>query len=471
MNIFKISLNKTYLRKTLSRLSLICLLASGCSAFAANEQDHDNHPHESKAQSDHKSHDNHREEHEDHEDDDDHEKNKDHQNHEKHSSHSGHGAHGDEHAEFEKGPHGGRLLKDKKFTVELAIFERGVPPEYRAWGSYKGKALNPDEWNLNVKLERLGGRVDDFKFVPSGDFLLGQGVVEEPHSFDVSVSANYKGKTYRWEFESHEGRIEMTSELAKEVGLGLGTAGSGIIHETILLYGRTVPDPQKISHITARFPGLIRSVKPQLGDKVKAGDVVAIIEANDSLQRYSVKAPIDGIVVKLHANPGEFASDQHLMTIADYSKVWVDLNVFPRDALRIQANQPVTIRMGPSSGQSTVRYLNPGDGKSPNVIARVPLDNPNKLWTPGLLVEGNVTVAKFPVPLVVDNRAVQSFRDWQVVFIKVDNTYEIRPLELGRSDGHFTEVLAGLNPGDHYVVENSYLLKADLEKSGASHDH
>ena len=51
------------------------------------------------------------------------------------------------------------------------------------------------------------------------------------------------------------------------------------------------------------------------------------------------------------------------------------------------------------------------------------------------------------------------------------NVYEIRPLELGRSDGHFTEVLGGLNAGDIYVVENSYLLKADLEKSGASHDH
>jgi acetyl/propionyl-CoA carboxylase alpha subunit len=42
---------------------------------------------------------------------------------------------------------------------------------------------------------------------------------------------------------------------------------------------------------------------------------------------------------------------------------------------------------------------------------------------------------------------------------------------LGRSDGRFTEVLAGLQAGDRYVVENSYLIKADIEKSGASHDH
>ena len=54
---------------------------------------------------------------------------------------------------------------------------------------------------------------------------------------------------------------------------------------------------------------------------------------------------------------------------------------------------------------------------------------------------------------------------------QVDDTYEIRPLELGRSDGNLTEVLGGLQAGDRYVVENSYLIKADIEKSGASHDH
>ena len=57
------------------------------------------------------------------------------------------------------------------------------------------------------------------------------------------------------------------------------------------------------------------------------------------------------------------------------------------------------------------------------------------------------------------------------MFIQVDDTYEIRPLELGTSDGTLTEVLEGLQAGDRYVVDNSYLIKADIEKSGASHDH
>jgi cobalt-zinc-cadmium efflux system membrane fusion protein len=105
------------------------------------------------------------------------------------------------------------------------------------------------------------------------------------------------------------------------------------------------------------------------------------------------------------------------------------------------------------------------------LVAHAPLDNSLGHWTPNQSLEAAVTVAEISVALMIDNRALQSFRDWQVVFIQVGDTYEIRPLELGQSDGQFTEVLGGLNAGDRYVVDNSYLLKADLEKSGASHDH
>lgn len=100
-----------------------------------------------------------------------------------------------------------------------------------------------------------------------------------------------------------------------------------------------------------------------------------------------------------------------------------------------------------------------------------PVDNSAGNWVPNQAVEGWVSIAETPVPLRIENRALQSFRDWQLVFIKVGDTYEIRPLELGRSDGVYSEVLSGLNPGDEYVVDNAYVLKADLEKSGASHDH
>lgn len=373
--------------------------------------------------------------------------------------------------EVPRGPHGGRLLTDGDFALELAIFEEGVPPEYHAWAYLNDQELALRDWELTVSLRRLGGRVDNFDFAPASGFQLGQGIVEEPHSFDVSVNARHQGRNHSWNYPSYEGRMQLADALAAELHVETAVAGPGILHQSILLYGKTTPDPQGVSHVTARYPGLIRSISAELGQRVQAGDRLIVIEANSSLQPYTITAPIDGMVIQRHANPGEVAGEQSLLTIADYSRVWVDLDVFPGDARLIQPGQSVQIRIGELSAASNILFLNPGAGDSPNVVARVPLDNPEGVWTPGLLVEGDVMVADIPVPLMIDNRALQGFRDWQVVFIKVGETYEIRPLTLGRTDGRFTEVLEGLNSGDAYVVINSYLIKADLEKSGASHDH
>ena len=49
--------------------------------------------------------------------------------------------------------------------------------------------------------------------------------------------------------------------------------------------------------------------------------------------------------------------------------------------------------------------------------------------------------------------------------------FEVRPLELGRSDGQWVEVVKGLSAGERYAATNSFVLKAELGKSGATHDH
>ena len=88
-----------------------------------------------------------------------------------------------------------------------------------------------------------------------------------------------------------------------------------------------------------------------------------------------------------------------------------------------------------------------------------------------MTVKGNVLVDEKQVPLAVKTSALQKYRDFTVVFGKVGNTYEVRMLDLGMSDGEKVEVLNGLKPDTEYVTENSFLIKADIEKSGASHDH
>lgn len=82
-----------------------------------------------------------------------------------------------------------------------------------------------------------------------------------------------------------------------------------------------------------------------------------------------------------------------------------------------------------------------------------------------------VVAAETKVPVAVAVDAVQDLRDWKVVFGRYGDAFEARPLELGRSDGRHVEVLAGLQAGERYAAKNSYVIKAELGKAGASHDH
>ncbi len=370
-----------------------------------------------------------------------------------------------------KGPHNGRLLNDGKFTVELAIFERGVPPEYRVWATQDGKPISPKDWQLAVELTRLGGKVDKFRFVAQDDFLRSQSEVTEPHSFDVSVTATYKNQKHHWQFPSYEGRVQLGEAIAKQSGLTTAVAGAGKIQQLVKVYGQVIADPEQVRQLKARFPGVIRSVKAQIGTEVKAGETLATVEANESLRGYSITSPIAGTVIARNANEGEMTNDQPLFTVANYSQLTLSLPVFPGDAGRVHQGQALMVVSGDNAFKTEISSITPAGESSPLFTARARLANSDNRWTVGTWVDAHISVAEIPVPLMIDNRALQTFRDWQVVFIQVGDVYEIRPLELGQTDGQFTEVLAGLNNGDRYVLENSYLLKADLEKSGASHDH
>jgi cobalt-zinc-cadmium efflux system membrane fusion protein len=92
-------------------------------------------------------------------------------------------------------------------------------------------------------------------------------------------------------------------------------------------------------------------------------------------------------------------------------------------------------------------------------------------FRPGMGVEGSFAIGEQSVPLAVRTRAIQRFRDFEVVFARVGNTYEVRMLKIGRRTPEWTEVLGGLEPGTDYVADGAFLIRADIEKSGASHDH
>lgn len=381
---------------------------------------------------------------------------------------------GDTHeGETAKGPHGGKWFEQGNFALELVLYETGVPPEFHVYTYKNGEMLSPDAVDVSVALTRLDGEVNRFEFAPLKEYLRGDGVVTEPHSFDVRIQARHAGEQYEWTYSTYEGRTEIPQALADDAGIETETAGPAVITETIPLTGRVQADPARVAQVRARFPGVVQDIRAEIGERVEAGQTLARIQSNESLQTYSLKAPIDGVILQRNLNVGAPTGDAALFVISDLSQVWVELDAFSRDVDRIEAGQKAVIEtLDGRRVPGTVSYVSPvAAHASQTVQARVVLDNPQRKLRPGQFVRGKITVAEHEVPLAVRESAIQRFRDFKVVFARIGDTYEVRMLELGRRNGEWAEVLGGLKPGTEYVTGNSYLIKADVEKSGASHDH
>ncbi|HWS27475.1 MAG TPA: efflux RND transporter periplasmic adaptor subunit [Xanthomonadales bacterium] len=377
-------------------------------------------------------------------------------------------------ADYERGPHRGRMLRDGDFALEVTIFETGVPPEFRLYAYQGDQPLPPASVDAQIELTRLGNVIDKFSFRADGDVLVGSGVVTEPHSFDVRVEATVAGKKHAWSYASHEGRTTIAADIAEASGIGTDRAGPAIIRESVSALGSISIDVNRLARVRARFPGIVREVHAGFGDSVARGAPLAVVESNDSLRSYTLTAPISGVVTLRNTNVGDVAGDEPLFEITDLSEVWADLHVFGKDLERVAPGQSLTLTstVGEHQVQAQVdRILPIAAANSQSAVARVRLPNADGRWRPGLAVNAEIAVAEHTVPLAVKVSGLQPFRDFTVVYAQVGETYEVRMLDLGRRDGDYVEVLGGIDPGTSYVSEQSFLIRADVEKSGASHDH
>lgn len=270
----------------------------------------------------------------------------------------------------------------------------------------------------------------------------------------------------------HSTRIE--ASIAKEAGVRLSTAQSGSIKRHIQIYGRLVTPPTHHAQVQARFPGLIVSLKANTGDAVTAGQVLAIVESNESLRRYEVKAPISGVIQERWLNQGQITTDAPLFTLVNQNELWAELNIFPSQRHEIQVGQHVHVRHNGHDHDSIIASITPAlasgtNAAMPYVIARVLLNNKHHDMAPGDKVMADIGAEEVPVAVRVEKVAIQEMDGQPVVFIHKNATYEASPVVLGVQDDSYVEIKHGLQQGDEYVLHNSYLLKADIDKSEAEH--
>ena len=358
--------------------------------------------------------------------------------------------------------------------------------------------------------------------------------------------------------EDHEddGLIRLSSDEQKEFDIVLARAEASSLEQYVDLPGEIVLNSDQVAHVVPRVAGIIRDVKKKQGDRVRKGDVMAVIESRDladakaeflaagernglaslnfareerlwdkkitseqeyldarqaqvetrialrsaeqklhalgftddylqalpeladaTYTLYEIKAPFKGIVIQKHISLGEVLEDNaEAFVIADLSTVWVDLQIYQKDLAAIRKGQQVVIQVGHGvpDARGVVDFVAPLLGEETRTaLARVVLDNKGGDYRPGMFVTTRVAVSKIPVNLAVAKSALQNVEGQTVVFVKRAEGFESQPIEVGRQNTVNVEVISGLKPGDVYVSEGAFTLKAQLAKGafGDGHNH
>lgn len=460
-------------------------------------------------------------------------------------------AHGDGHAEHstpapdqastERGQHGGKLFRDGNFALELKIFEEGVEPQLRLYAYQDNQLIPPQQWQAQVHIQRLD-TAETIRFRPEADYLLGDQVIYEPHSFVVDLKVTHTGKPHTFTWTQLEGRVRIPQASINSSGLEILTVEpkSFAVQQSYSGALQLMPTQQAI--VTSNSAGTIQRVFKTVGQSVRQGEVLAWIEsrelislraqhqsavqqlqlAQSHLQReqrlwqekvspeqdyltakhqvaqakiavdevsrliaslgavagtdhIEVRAPIDGVISASPALTGLYVPSQQILFELANTRVLQALVQVPEQQLaEIHPQQTASITSKNSLLRTTgrVQYISPTFSSATRTAqVTVQVDNASGQWHAGQLVDIAIQTKTHRANLAVREDALQTFRDWTVVYIQVGDDFEIRPVELGQRGDGAVEVLSGLQVGQRYAAGNAYLLTAELGKAGATHDH
>lgn len=305
--------------------------------------------------------------------------------------------------------------------------------------------------------------------------------------------------------------------------------------------GSITYDPNRVSHIGARTQGRVTAVRADIGQAVRSGQVLAVLESPEvgqlrveerearelvgiarenfarerrleqqgitsrkelleaeaelrraeSAQRsaserlrvlgagagrgaqFTLISPFTGVVVDRNASLSEMAGPETtLFTVADLSRVWIELDVFERDLARVRMGQPVRITVAAYPARTFIgRIVQLGqvlDSAKRTARARVEIPNGDRALKPGMFAKASIEVgAAGGFVAVVPRAAVQEVEGKQVVFVPGTKPGEFRavPVELGETlEGGLVAIRAGIRPGAAVVVTGAFALRSELQK-------
>ncbi len=428
-------------------------------------EDHSEHGHD-EADKDHKAH--------DHGDTDgDHENSGDanHSKHDEKEDHEGHEDH-DDHSD-----HSDKITLSEK---ALKLFDLKIEP-VRRQNLYR-KITAPARVTFNIEdMAHVGatvsGRVSDIRYrigdkVRKGEVLL---VLNSPQLGMVQSDFLQKLseiEVARITLEVAETEYKRAKILVEGKGISqaefLRIKGRFKVEKSVLL---TANATAQAAENNLHLLGMSQERVDKLS---RSGEVDPV---------YPIFAPIDGEIIARKATIGEVVSPENdaLMTIADLSGLWVIASVPDVKMRFVEVGARAFIRsdaIGADVLEGTVTYIAPAlDERTRTGQIRIEVESGHSGLHPGMF--GSVQI--FPKGdeisntfLAVPRSAVFTVEGGPAVFVMDSsqaNVFEKRPVVIGPVIDDYVPVLSGLSAGERVVIDGGFILKAELGKEGAAHEH
>jgi len=242
------------------------------------------------------------------------------------------------------------------------------------------------------------------------------------------------------------------------------------------LYSPTLVNAQEeyLEALKSKNQRLIRSSRDRLLSlDISVDQIDKLRKTRKVKQNVTFRAPQDGIVTSLNTPQGMFVKPAtRIMSLVDLSKVWVQVEIFERQASWVKEGQPAEMSLAFLPGQiweGDVVYVYPElDKKTRTLRVRLQFDNPDESLKPNMYANVKLyTGIKENILYVPREAIIDSGRMTRVLIAKEGGKFYAREVKTGIESGEYTEILDGLQEGDKVVVSGQFLIDSEASLKGS----
>ncbi len=293
----------------------------------------------------------------------------------------------------------------------------------------------------------------------------------------VAIALNGCGQSERAEEAAEpeaahdENVVTLTKANLEHVEIKTEPVKLGNLDTTLKAAGRVTENMNRTAKVASTLEGRLVKLNFDLNDRVKVGDVLALVQSPELLGKpLEIKALIDGVIIERKSTVGELVDKgSAIYTISDPTDLWVIAEVKERDIAAVKVGQDATFKVLAYPGREfrgrIVRLGNRIETDSRTLEVRIETRNAGGELKAGMFADVEITTTILKDAIVIPDTALQRDGDAQIAFLAIgENRYEKRGVTPGLEQRGRVQVLEGLKVGEEVVTEGSFILKSELLK-------